>query len=279
MERGLLLLLAGSSGSGKNTIINYLTKDRSDVKFLVSQTTREIRPGEAEGVTYHYVTVPEFERAIADGEMLEYDITHKGYYGISKKTIDETLSQNKVVVKDLSVLGVVNCKKQLSHRVLINSVFLTESKHVLKKRLLSRGEKNWRLRLKIYGKEQSQMGVCDYIIRNSQLNNSIAMVEAIIYHGTNDYPLLPYRNLRGINDCLVQRYAKKIEKGHRMKPLKVALIGGKIYLLDRPEKYLASLQANKSWPKFFENKIYPHKHFLPGELNIWLKAIGQYDKH
>ncbi len=54
-KRGMLLLLVGSSGSGKNTIINYLTQEREDVEFLVSHTTRQKRISEENGVTYYFV--------------------------------------------------------------------------------------------------------------------------------------------------------------------------------------------------------------------------------
>jgi len=278
MGKGMLLLVAGSSGSGKNTIINYLTKERNDVDFLVSHTTRQMREGEQDGVTYHFVSVPEFERAIANNEMLEYDITHKGYYGISKRTIDDMIAKNKVVVKDISVLGIINVKKQISHRVLINSIFLTESKKVLKQRLINRGEKNFKLRLKIYGKEQAQMGVCDYIIKNSQLNNSISIVESIIDHGTKELPLLPYRTVKRVNEFKVNYLAKRIEKGHRLKPIKVALINGEIYIVDCYEKYLASLKVQKAWPKRFQDKAYQPKHFLPNEMETWLTAVVKYKK-
>lgn len=278
MGKGMLLLLAGSSGSGKNTLINFLTKERQDVEFLVSHTTREMREGEADGKTYHFVSVNEFERAIKNNEMLEYDVTHKGYYGISKRTITDTLNEGKVVVKDISVLGVINCKKQLSHRVLINSIFLTESKKVLKERLIKRGEKNYKLRLKIYHKEQSQMGVCDYIIRNTQLNNSISIVEAIIDHGTNNLPLLPYKTVRKISNFKVNHFAKRIEKGHKLKPMNVALIKGKIYIVDCHEKYLASLKANKAWPKKFITEPVSEKRFSKGELEMWTQAVEKFDK-
>ncbi len=275
MGKGLLLLIAGSSGSGKNTIINFLKKERQDVEFLVSHTTRQMRENEQNGVTYNFVSVDEFEQAIANNEMLEYDITHKGYYGISKKTITDALANNKVVVKDISVKGIINCKKQLAHRVLINSIFLTESKRVLKKRLIMRGEKNYKLRLKIYGKEQAQMVVCDYIIRNSQINNSISQVEAVINHSSKDLPLLPYKPLKNINWFKVDCYAKRIEKGHKLKPFKIALVNNRIFIMDKPEKYLASLKVKKAWPKRFLNNMFNTPKVSSQEMQTWVEAVEE----
>lgn len=276
MNKGMLLLLAGSSGSGKNTVINYLLQERPDIEFLVSHTTRQKRDYEQDGVTYHFVSVEEFERAIKNNEMLEYDITHKGYYGISKQTINNSISSGKIVVKDISVKGIINCKKQLSHRIPITSIFLTESKKVLKQRLINRGEKNYKLRLKIYGKEQSQMGVCDYIIKNSQINNTIAIVENLINHSMNNVPLLPYKKVKAICKHRVLRYAKLIEKGKKLKPINVALINEQIYILDKPEKYLASLLVDKSWPKRFINQAFAPKKHTTNELEFWYNEIKKY---
>ena len=185
--------------------------------------------------------------------MLEHDITHRGYYGISKRTITDTLGENKIVIKDISVKGLLNCRKQLSHKVLINSVFLTERKSVLKKRLIKRGEKNYKLRLKIYKKEQAQMGFCDYIIKNSNLLYTILIFESIIEHATNNKLFIPAKNQIQVNEKLVNKYVAKINKGKKVKPIKVALYNGEIYVLDKIEKYIASLQCGKVWSKKFIN--------------------------
>ncbi len=273
MNEGMLLLLVGSSGSGKNTIINNLTKINKDVEFLVSNTTREMRPNEKDGVTYNFVTVEDFQKSIENNEMLEYDITHKGYYGISKKTIENTLKPNKVVVKDITVNGLVKCREQLSETTKIKSIFLTESKKVLTKRLINRGEKNYKARLKIYNKEQSQMGLCDYIIKNTQLDSSLSLVQAIINSGLNNSPLLPYKNVKKINHKKINKLVDKLNKGKQLKAIKVALINNQIYVVCSREKYLASLVFGKSWPKRFTNKTLKLKN--NGNNDVWLNYINQ----
>lgn len=273
MNEGMLLLLVGSSGSGKNTIINNLTKINKNVKFLVSNTTREMRPNEKDGVTYNFVTEDDFKQSIENNEMLEYDITHKGYYGISKKTIENTLKPSQIVVKDISVKGLINCRKELEDTTLIKSIFLTESKKVLTKRLINRGEKNYKARLKIYAKEQSQMGVCDYIIKNTQLDSSLTLVQGIINSGLSNSPLLPYKNIKKINHKKVNRLVDKLNNGKSLKAIKVALINNQIYVVCSPEKYLASLVFGKSWPKRFTNKTLKLKN--KGNNNVWLDYISK----
>ena len=274
MDKGLLLLLVGSSGSGKNTIIKQLTQNHKNVKFLISHTTREMRENEKEGAPYHFVTKEQFETAIANDEMLEYDITHRGYYGISKQTIHDTLNQGKVVIKDISILGLLNCRKQIGHKALINSVFLTERKSVLRKRLIKRGEKNYKLRLKIYKKEQSQMGVSDYIIKNSNLEYSITLIEAIINLATNNLSLLPYNPNFKVNTNKLENYISAIENGKKLKPYKVVAIDNKIYILNGIEKYLASLKTGKIWAKKFVNKEFAKPNLSNEALAKWQNIIN-----
>lgn len=278
MRKGMLMLMVGSSGSGKNTIINNLIERRKDVKFLVSNTTREMRPNEKNGVTYNFISTQEFEQLISKGEMLEYDYTHKGYYGISKGVVDEFLQQSPVVVKDISVAGVVNVRKQLAHRLNVTSIFLTQNKKVLRERLIKRGEKNYKLRLKIYDKEQSQMGVCDFIIKNNTIEDTLQKVDAIINHGDKTYPFLPYKTFKRVKGHKVRSYAKKLEKGKKLAPIKIALIDGNIYLLDRVEKYLASILTNKLWTKRFCDAKYGSHVHTEEELRAWVEAIKKYVK-
>lgn len=274
MDEGMLLLFVGSSGSGKNTIINYLTKKHSNVEFLVSHTTREMRPGEKDGGTYNFVSVKEFEEQIENNEMLEHDITHKGYYGISKQTITKALSNNKVVVKDITINGLIKCKEELEDKANIQSIFLTERKSVLRKRLIGRGEENYKLRLKIYGKEQSQMGVCDYIIKNTTLEKSVEIVETVIEHNLNKTQILPYKNFKQVNVKKLNRYLDKLIAEKPQKPLKVGIGSEGVYLLSSPEKYLASLAYGKAWPKRFVNKKLKDPKKAITELDNWYNVVS-----
>lgn len=279
MGKGLLLLLVGSSGSGKNTIINKLTQENNNVKFLVSHTTREKRENEKNGVTYNFVTTKQFEESIKNNEMLEYDVTHRGYYGISKNTINEALSSGGVVVKDITMLGVINCREQLNKKTKITSVFLTESKKVLKKRLIERGEKNYKLRLKIYNKEQSQMNLNDYVIKNSDLLKSVEIIKAIMNHNTNNLPSLPINNVATINNKKVNKYIKAIYSGKKLSPIKVAVVNDNIYIVNNLEKYLASLKTGKIWAKKFVDV----KQNLTEKINdknnkAWLEIIAKIKK-
>ena len=90
---------------GKSTVIAEVLRRRPDLYFSVSFTTRQPREGEVDGVNYFFVDVPEFERMIQAGELLEYANYSGNYYGTSAKLIDEKLDAGIDVLLDIEVVG------------------------------------------------------------------------------------------------------------------------------------------------------------------------------
>ena len=83
-KKGLLIVVSGPAGSGKGTVLGSLLRD-SAYRYSISATTRAPRPGEVDGVNYHYLTREEFEARIKAGAMLEYTEYCGNYYGTPKK--------------------------------------------------------------------------------------------------------------------------------------------------------------------------------------------------
>ena len=89
MAKKLIAFVSGSSGSGKNTIINRLIEENDNYGFITSYTTRDKRPTDVEGKNYYFISKEEFENKVKDGDMLEFDFFSNNYYGIGKQAIQE----------------------------------------------------------------------------------------------------------------------------------------------------------------------------------------------
>jgi guanylate kinase len=110
MEKGLLVVVSGPAGSGKGTV-NKILMDRPDYAFSVSATTRAPRPGEVDGVNYHYISVEEFEKRIAADELLEYTKYCGNYYGTLKKETEAVLESGRNLILEIEVEGAMNVKR------------------------------------------------------------------------------------------------------------------------------------------------------------------------
>ena len=92
-RKGTLFIVSAPSGAGKSSLIKALldANPSSDMMVSVSHTTRAVRPGEIDGVHYHYISEPEFKQQIANEEFFEWAEVFGNYYGTSRVTIEKTL--------------------------------------------------------------------------------------------------------------------------------------------------------------------------------------------
>lgn len=117
--RGQLIVYSGPSGVGKGTLLRPLIAEHPDIVLSVSATTRSPRPGEQDGVDYHFVTREQFEAFIADGEMLEYAEYNGNYYGTPRRFVSEQLDLGRNVVLEIEVKGAMQVKRACPTAVLV----------------------------------------------------------------------------------------------------------------------------------------------------------------
>ena len=135
---GQLILFCGPSGSGKTTIVHYLLKNNPRLRFSVSATTRQKRGTEKDGVDYHFLSVEDFKRKIANNEFIEWEEVYtNGFYGTLKSEVDKIWKQNKVAVFDVDVEGGLKIKKQYGELMLAVFV-MPPTVHDLHSRLKAR---------------------------------------------------------------------------------------------------------------------------------------------
>ena len=115
MKQGLLIVVSGPAGSGKGTTLKHIfasPKHGKKYTFSVSATTRAPRPGEVDGVNYHFLTREDFEARIAAGELLEYTEYCGNFYGTPKKEAEEVLASGKNLILEIEVEGARNVKER-----------------------------------------------------------------------------------------------------------------------------------------------------------------------
>lgn len=179
MRKGLLFIVSGPAGSGKGTVVNELIANHPSLTLSISATTRQPRPGEVDGVHYHFISKEEFEQRIKDGKMLEYATYSGNYYGTPQKEVEEAMNEGKDVILEIEVAGAMQIKEKIKDSVAI--MLTPPSKEVLESRLRGRGtetEEVIKWRLERAKEELSLMPQYDYSVINED-NKSDECAEMI----------------------------------------------------------------------------------------------------
>ena len=180
-ERGQLIVLSGPSGVGKSTVIAELFAQRSNIYFSVSYTTRQPRGGEQDGVNYNFVSREEFERMIADDELLEYAEYVDNYYGTSMKLIQEKLDAGIDVLLDIEVQGAAKVRARCPDALFI--FIIPPSFEELSRRLHRRNTDSEEViagRLAKARQEFREIPKYDYLVINDKVANDVHEIEAIL---------------------------------------------------------------------------------------------------
>lgn len=180
-RKGMLLVISGPSGTGKGTIIERLMAQDKSLVFSVSATTRAPRPGEQDGVHYHFMTVERYNELVNEGAFVEHAQVHGNYYGTLRSEVYKRLERGENVVLDIDVQGALNVIASEKEKV---SIFiLPPSMKVLRERLTGRGTETpeaieRRLHNAVW--ELSQKDHYEYKVINDDLDVAVRTLQAII---------------------------------------------------------------------------------------------------
>lgn len=147
-NRGRLFVISGPAGAGKTEIVKKLLEKHPDVKLSVSCTTRAPRPGEVDGVNYHFVSDEKFDQLVKEDAFYEWAHVHQNRYGTLKRTVQEELSRGNDLILEIDVQG---CLQAMAQDDTVTGIFVCPpSRENLERRLRGRGtetEESIRVRL------------------------------------------------------------------------------------------------------------------------------------
>ncbi|MSO88481.1 MAG: guanylate kinase [Rhodospirillaceae bacterium] len=181
-RRGLMFVLSSPSGAGKSTISRRLLALDADVTMSVSATTRPKRPGEVDGVDYHFVDPTEFNLMINRRQLLEYAKVFDNYYGTPRQPVEQALAAGRDVLFDIDWQGTQQLA-QAARTDLVSVFILPPSTAELERRLRTRAQDSDDVvarRMADAAGEMSHWAEYDYIIVNRDLDESVRWVYAIL---------------------------------------------------------------------------------------------------
>ena len=181
-RRGLLIVLSSPSGAGKTTISRMLLESDGDIMMSISATTRPMRPGEVEGIDYHFVDDPAFDRMVEDGEFAEWAYVFDHRYGSPKEPIKEALKVGHDILFDIDWQGTQQLRGAFGTD-LVRIFVLPPSMQELERRLRSRGtdsEDVIESRMRRAASEIGHWGEYDYVLINEDMEACLDEVRTII---------------------------------------------------------------------------------------------------
>jgi len=181
MSSGTLYIISAPSGTGKTSLVREVLATVPDISLSVSHTTRPMRPGEQNGVHYHFIGLDEFQAMIAAGGFLEHAKVFDNYYGTSKDAVFSQLRAGQDVILEIDWQGAQQMRKLIPE--LVSIFILPPSWHVLETRLRGRGQDSDEVIARRLREVRTEISHCceyDYLVVNEDFGQAVVDLQAII---------------------------------------------------------------------------------------------------
>lgn len=184
-SKATLFVISAPSGAGKTSLVSALTASMLDIKVSVSHTTRDMRPGEEDGVNYNFVSKEVFTNLIGEDAFLEHAEVFGNFYGTSRQWVEETLAAGIDVILEIDWQGA----QQIRQLIDCCTIFiLPPSVEALRERLTGRGQDDQSIidgRMAEAQSEMSHFGEADYLVINDEFAMALEDLRAIIHSQRN----------------------------------------------------------------------------------------------
>ena len=177
---GTLYIISAPSGAGKTSLVKALIDSQPQVRVSVSHTTRTIRPGEVDGVNYHFVSREQFLNMLEHNDFLEHAEVFSNLYGTSQAWVEKTLKEGMDLILEIDWQGAEQVRRLLPQA---KSIFiLPPTKEALRHRLTNRGQDCGEIieqRMREAVSEMSHYVEYDYLLINDDFDHALADLKAI----------------------------------------------------------------------------------------------------
>ena len=181
MQKGLLILVSGASGTGKGTVCKKLLSEMPEMYYSISATTRQPRDGETDGVEYFFITVDDFKKKIAEGKFLEYAEVYGNFYGTPLYKIEENLNSGRNVLLEIDTQGALKVMEKIPEGVFI--FLLPPSLEELLSRIKKRGTEDEETLKRRFNAAKSEIEVgkkYQYAVVNDTVDKAVEKIKSII---------------------------------------------------------------------------------------------------
>lgn len=181
MNKGILCVISGPAGVGKGSVCKDYLSRYNDTFLSVSATTRQPRPGEENGINYYFKTKDEFEKMIANDELLEYASFCGNYYGTPEKEVRSSLEEGKDIILEIEVQGALKVKEIMPEAVLI--FIFPPSFEELEKRLTGRNTETPEVIKKRLERAKEELVISkqyDYVVVNDEIEIASKKIRCIV---------------------------------------------------------------------------------------------------
>ena len=179
---GTLFIITAASGTGKTTLVRSLCERLDNIKVSISCTTRPKRPGEKDGVDYHFIDEQRFQEMVTENLFLEHELVFDYHYGTPRKWVEEELARGNDVILEIDWQGARDIRKLLPDQS-VSIFILPPSFATLEQRLRGRGQDNdetIRKRMQDNLEELSHYREFDYLVVNASLESALGELVRIV---------------------------------------------------------------------------------------------------